>query len=501
MTTNSRPFRATSGPFLRVVLALVAFLGIASAAPAFASLGAWSTPVNLSEAGGSAGDSRIAVDGSGNAVAVWLRFDADFNRIAQSSWSDDGGATWSAPVNLSAPGEWAGGLNVAIDGAGVAHVVWDRYDGNNGRVQYTRSDDGGLTWNAPVYLSTGGSDAARAQVAVDGSGNPVVVWRGSDGSDDIIQSSRSTDGGVSWSTPVDLSLSGQSADLPQIVAAGSDNVVAVWQRSDGSNQIIQSSSSANGGASWSVPANLSASGQDSVASKVAVDDSGNVVAVWLYSPSSDSKVQSSRLTAGGVSWSTPEDLSVVGEEAATPQVSADGSGNFVAVWRLTDVGGTIIQSSQLAAGEANWSEPAQLSVSGRSADNPQVSANGAGNAVAVWQRSDGSDLVIQFSESSDGGASWSVPAELSESGQNAITPQVAVDLSGNAVANWRRSNGENEIIQASRSSTVNGGGDELANTGVDSAMTDTPLFAGLGLLLVGAFTLALMRRHEAGNVK
>ncbi|MHA2429106.1 MAG: hypothetical protein ACXADB_13885, partial [Candidatus Hermodarchaeia archaeon] len=48
---------------------------------------------------------------------------------------------------------------------------------------------------------------------------------------------------------------------------------------------------------------------------------------------------------------------------------------------------------------------------------------------------------------------WNQPAiNLSEAGQDALRPQVAMDETGHAVAVWRRSNGSNYIIQESHSS-------------------------------------------------
>lgn len=497
-TTFSARFAARL--FSGVAGALVIFLGVTSAAPAFAVLGEWSTPVNLSAAGQGSGDPQIAVDGSGNAVAIWRRSDGD-NNIAQSSWSDDGGASWSASVDLSEPGEGVSNPRIALGGSGVAHAVWNRYDGSNTRVQYTRSVDGGVTWSEPVNLSTAGVNGQNPEIAPDGSGNLVAVWRGSNGDYDIIQSSRSTNSGVSWSTPVDLSLTEQDSRSPQVAFDGSGIAVAVWLRSDGNNQIVQASRSTNGGASWSTPANLSESGVDSERPQIAIDGSGNAIAVWGRDPYGDTIIQSSRLLVGGASWSTPVNVSTAGNSATTPQFAIDGSGNAVAVWRYSGVDGTIIQSSRLAAGGASWSVPVQLSVYPGSSDNPQVAADGLGNAVAVWQQGNGSNNIIRFSQSTDGGASWTVVTDLSEPGQSAITPDVAVDGSGNSIAIWRRSNGENDIIQASFSREISGGGEGLANTGPGGSVNDTALVASAGLLALGVLTRSIIRRRRVLNLR
>jgi LPXTG-motif cell wall-anchored protein len=68
----------------------------------------------------------------------------------------------------------------------------------------------------------------------------TAVWSRNNGSNDIIQSSTSQNGGA-WSTPVDLSATGRNARNPQITVSSTGLATAVWRRSNGSNWIIQSS--------------------------------------------------------------------------------------------------------------------------------------------------------------------------------------------------------------------------------------------------------------------
>ena len=48
------------------------------------------------------------------------------------------------------------------------------------------------------------------------------------------------------------------------------------------------------------------------------------------------------------------------------------------------------------------------------------------------------------------GAGWTAPKELSAAGQTSLEPQIAVDSSGVVTAVWERSDGSNYIVQASR---------------------------------------------------
>ena len=83
---------------------------------------------------------------------------------------------------------------------------------------------------------------------------------------------------------------------------------------------------------------------------------------------------------------------------------------------------------------------------GQNALSPQIAIDAAGDAAAVWEHSNGTNTIIQSASRPVGGA-FSAPIDLSVAGQNALEPQIAIDAAGNAVAVWQRSDGTNGIIQ------------------------------------------------------
>jgi LPXTG-motif cell wall-anchored protein len=125
----------------------------------------------------------------------------------------------------------------------LATAVWYRYDGSNNIIQSSTSQNGGA-WSTPEDLSATGGDAGDPQVTVSSTGLVSAVWFRWNGSHNIIQSSTSQNGGA-WSTPVDLSATGASAYEPQVTVSSTGLVTAVWYRYDGSHNIIQSSTLSN----------------------------------------------------------------------------------------------------------------------------------------------------------------------------------------------------------------------------------------------------------------
>ena len=299
-------------------------------------------------------------------------------------------------------------------------------------------------WLAPGNLSDAGQNASAPQVAMDPTGEAVAVWIRSNGTNTIVQAAGKPTGSESWSTPDNLSAAGQNATVPQVAIDSSGNAIAIWLRSNGTNAIVQAATRPAGG-SWSTPEDLSAAGQNASTPQVAIDPAGDVIAVWSRSNGTNTIVQAASRPAGG-SWSSPTDLSEVSQNAAQPQVAVNQSGDVVAVWERSNGANTIIQAASRPTG-GSWSAPVNLSEAGQNANAPQVAIDPAGDAVAVWNRASGANTIIQASSALAGG-SWSTPIDVSEAGPSTGASRVALDSNGDAVAVWRRSNGANTIIQA-----------------------------------------------------
>ena len=248
--------------------------------------------------------------------------------------------------------------------------------------------------------------------------------------------------------------------MPAIAVDPSGNAVATWQRFNGTNQIIQGATLASGSTTWISTTDLSAVGKNASQPNVAVDASGNAVAIWQRSNGTNTIIQGAKLAFGSTTWTSTTDLSAVGQNASlqspgNPSLTVDPSGNAVAVWERSNGTNNIIQGATLASGSTTWTSTTDLSAVGEDASNPYVRVDGSGNAVAIWQRSNGTNTIIQGATLSFGSTTWAATNDLSAVGQTAGLSQLgralAVNPSGTAVAGWDRSNGANLIAQASTS--------------------------------------------------
>ena len=68
----------------------------------------------------------VAMDGSGNAVAVWEQFDGSLNNILANRYS---GAWIAAGLIETGNAGLAANARVAVNAGGRAVAVWEQYDG------------------------------------------------------------------------------------------------------------------------------------------------------------------------------------------------------------------------------------------------------------------------------------------------------------------------------------------------------------------------------------
>jgi hypothetical protein len=113
----------------------------------------------------------------------------------------------------------------------------------------------------------------------------------------------------------------------------------------------------------------------------------------------------------------------------------------------------LLVSALPATANATWQPLGALSAGTGPADQPQAAVDANGNAVFVWRRSDGTTncsgapcLRIQTRSRSSAGVLSPIKA-LTASGRQDAFPQVAVDTNGNAVFVWQRSDGVHMRIQ------------------------------------------------------
>jgi hypothetical protein len=242
------------------------------------------------------------------------------------STSTDNGATWTSGL-LPGITKWAGGTNDRATDAAVAydakHGAWlvssltlVEAGGLRGNAVVTsRSTDGGLTWSAPFTTATGG-DLDKNWIVCDNTstspfyGNCYTEWD-DHGNGNRLEMSRSSDGGQTWSAPA-TNNSGVIGGQP-VVRPDGTVIVPI----DNANETaVGAFNSTNGGASWSAMTTITTIRHHRVAGSLRegplpsaeIDGSGTVYVAWTdcrfrQSCRVNDIVLTHSLNATGTSWS------------------------------------------------------------------------------------------------------------------------------------------------------------------------------------------------------
>ena len=148
--------------------------------PAGAS--SWGTPATLTKTEGGLGEpgnQEVAIDGQGDAVAIWARMHGPAAETVETSQDHALGPGWSAPLPISGPGKMEEAPQIAVDEAGHAMIVWERQEpGGTEIVEASPGSASSVAWQSARAVSSiaPGAEAKEPDVAMDAQGNAAAVW-------------------------------------------------------------------------------------------------------------------------------------------------------------------------------------------------------------------------------------------------------------------------------------------------------------------------------------
>jgi hypothetical protein len=278
-------------------------------------------------------DPTVAIDARGRVAFAWVdqaTKDVYFGKQGEA-------------VNVSrSPQTFSWLPRVAIGADGVIHVLWQEiiFSGGShgGDILFARSQDGGATFSAPLNLSdsTAGDGKGRIDkdrwhngsldLALGADGTVYAAWTEYEGA---LWLRRSLDGGKSFSGKLRLR-DAKPARAPALAVHG-NTVYLAWTVGDDPSADIRVARSDDGGRSFAAPAIVERTKAYSDAPKLAVDARGTLHIVYA----DGKRILYSRSADHGRSFERPRDIS--GGDAGFPALDIDAKGNLYVLWeRFTE---------------------------------------------------------------------------------------------------------------------------------------------------------------------
>ncbi|UCH93135.1 MAG: exo-alpha-sialidase [Candidatus Aminicenantes bacterium] len=294
----------------------------------------WNQPANISNNLRDSAFPAIAVDTAGNINVVWSDdtpgiYDTYFIR------STDNGNSWCQPVNISNNSGNSWSSTIAVDNAGNINAAWFDDTSGDWQIYFSRSTDNGVNWSQPVTIANINDFDGESSIpiAVDSAGNIYAAWyddeEGPTGEE--IFFSRSTDNGNTWSQPVNISNNSEYSENPAIAVDNADGINIVWSGATPDyNYDIYFSRSTDHGVNWNPPVNISNNPEYSTEPDFAIDSAGNINVVWTNvssSPPYEEMIYFSRSIDNGITWNQVENISNNNTDSWRPCIAVDSLGN------------------------------------------------------------------------------------------------------------------------------------------------------------------------------
>lgn len=336
-----------------------------------------------------------ALDDSGR---LWLaRVE---NQQLWVSRSDDGGRRFSPPVAVSSqPEDIAADAEnrpkIAVARGGTVLLTWSqslpqKYAGN---VRFARSTDGGHLFSAPMTLNDDGRIGSHRfdSLAIDGAGRVAVVWldgrdrdaareKGAAFAGSSVYLAQSVDNGTYFSANRKLTEHTCECCRTSLVWT-EDGPVALWRNLYGTNTRDFALANLETGKirratddEWQIDACPHHGGG------LAVDGHGALHLVWFTQGKTRQGLFYKRIVGG--SETQPMALGDPAAQAGHATVAAAGSMVLI-TWREFDGRAYVARAMHSTDGGASWSAPLRLAESGGAADYPLPLTDGK-QALVVW---------------------------------------------------------------------------------------------------------------------
>jgi glycine cleavage system H lipoate-binding protein len=364
-----------------------------------------------------------------------------------SKVNQDSAAYFSNTVNLSDNIGHSELPHVAVSGNNV-YVVWlDDVSGNRD-IHFRKSTNNGCTFGETVDISNQNGGSADPQLAVSGD-NIYVVWEHSPENNGAIFFTRSTDNGTNFEKIRNLGNNTGFNGFPQIAVSG-NNVYLVWR--DATHGVFFTRSTDNG-TNFEKIRNLGNNTGFNGFPQIAVSGN-NVYIVWTKNAQEKyGQVFFTRSTDNGATFRNPIALGEAKHDdrhrlVFSPHISGDGrTNNVYVVWHSgrvvhqvefnLDVLVSDVQFTRSTDNGATFDSTVNLGNKSGWSINPQIAVSQDNNVYVVWTNNAQEKYgQVFFTRSTDNGATFDSTVNLSNKSGWSINPQIAVSQDNNVYVVW-----------------------------------------------------------------
>jgi hypothetical protein len=413
----------------------------------------WHSIFKISNAGfpGGAGTPSSTFDGAGGAIATWSQTAGAGTGFTVHARPFAPSTGWGTDTTLRTTSTTIVATSLGVDATGRAIAAWAEGDGSTPYSVWLETYAPGSGWSPPTQVGADLTGVVDGVVVVmNPSGKGLVAWVQSDtttnGYTRVVTYAPAS--GFSAVSSIQVattqpfgppSAAINAAGVGVVAWTAQDTVSAVYARTFGTSADATSRMQADTSGGWDLNP------------YVAIGSDGTVVGAWerYDQPAGGSpkfRIRGSRLPSGATAWDGPTILdSNPTLDSRAPRVAVDGSGNAIAVFQQVvsgATGNTNIFANRFDAVSKSWGTATALESTGPATDNypslsPDVAFDSSGKAIAAWQ-DDGQQIFTALYTPGVGFAAAIDPIVSGDpvSQMPSAPPRVSFDTSGRALVYW-----------------------------------------------------------------
>ena len=344
----------------------------------------WSSPATLNA--GTATSTRPRVAARGSTVFVVWNEASNLGTSIERNYSTDGGQNWSGNGQLVSTGNWLPNPDVAIDAAGTVLVAYE-FDAGTG------SGGGGTGGTG----GTGGSGTGGTPGGGSSSGG--TAGGGSGGSGTSYPEIRVIAGAAAgpFGSSVTVANGTVAHRLPSVDAGSSGFAVVAWWTATNGWPLsgnppygfdAQTSRTTDSGSTWSTPVNLTSGASDDAFDASVAIHGTTVVVCWAQTAWAGTySVHAARSTDSGASFGTAQTLASGYVTAIQPDVAASGNGTFTCCFTGQATGSAPFDvfTTRSVDGGASFATAINLSQSSGASREARIAGGAGGFFCRVWE--------------------------------------------------------------------------------------------------------------------
>ncbi len=407
---------------------LVAALALA---PGMARAAGWlkPTPLNLAPAS----NPSVGLDAGGNTIAAWeTNPSSGFQSIA-SARHVAGASGFAALADLSddIPQHDNSQPAVAMNAAGVGLVAWveDLHNMGNEQVDVRTVTAGGRVGDTVVPVSASFGAFANVAVAINAGGDAVVAWTHLGNHVEAV--TRQGAGGT-FTSPTTLDTAGVGG--PKVAIDGSGNALALWPSNATPGSLFAKHHPA-GGAWTTNPDLLLTPGHMFTEPNVVANPNGQLIAAFMDAAGGQPAISeaSGTVSAGFGTAPTIKTLSADGVSHG-PGVSVDDTGGAIVGWTAAKT----VRFSRRPPGGSFPSPAGAQSITAVpvTPNNFVMAGNGRGEVIASWYSFEmpANHNVVRAAVKPPGATVFGASKVISDPTRDTYDSPMAIDATGDAVA-------------------------------------------------------------------